>query len=74
MIEGFILSNKFRKIIFDAFASGETHIDRVIKKYRLIPSVAHRVVNEFLDEEILEKHENRYQLTAKGEKLKLSLQ
>ena len=73
MTEGFILSNKYRKIIFDAFASGETRVDHITKKYHIIPAVAQRVITELLNQGIIEKHDDEYQLTAEGEKLKLNL-
>jgi len=59
MDEGFILSNKYRRSIFDELASGETDINRIAKKHRIIIQVAERV--------------NRYILTDKGEKLAISI-
>ena len=73
MDEGFILSNKYRRAIFDGFASGETDIDRIAKKHHIVRIVAHRVVNEFVDGGILEKKGNKYVFTEKGEKLVQSL-
>ena len=73
MDEGFILSNKYRRTIFDGFASGETDIDRIAKKHRIVRIVAHRVVNEFVEGGILEKKGNKYVFTEKGEKLVQSL-
>jgi len=69
MDEGYILSNKFRRTIFDGFASGETNIDRIIKKHRIIKNVAIRVVNDFIDGGIVEKKNNQYFLTDEGKKL-----
>jgi predicted transcriptional regulator len=69
MDEGYILSNKFRRAIFDALASGETNIDYITKKYRIIPTVAKKVVDDFIKGGILEKNGNKYTFTKEGEKL-----
>ena len=69
MDEGYILSNKFRRTIFDSFASGETDINFIVKKHRIIPSVAKKVVDDFISGGILEKKGNRYHLTEEGERL-----
>ena len=69
MDEGYILSNKFRRTIFDGLASGETDINRIIKKHRIIPNVAKRVIDDFISGGILEKKGNRYHLTEEGKKL-----
>lgn len=69
MDEGYILSNKFRRAIFDGFASGESNIDRIAKKYRIIHSVAIRIADDFINGGILEKKGKRYVLTNEGKKL-----
>ena len=69
MDEGYILSNKYRRAIFDGFASGETSIDRIAKKHRIIRNVAYRVAEDFISGGILEKKGNEYFLTKEGEKL-----
>jgi predicted transcriptional regulator len=69
MDEGYILSNKFRRTIFDALASGETNIEYITKKYRIIPTVAKKVIDDFINGGILKKNGNRYILTKEGEKL-----
>ncbi len=73
MDEGFILSNKFRRVIFDGFASGETNIDRIAKKHRIIRNVARRVADDFINGGIVEKKGNRYVLTEEGEKLAVKI-
>ena len=73
MDEGFILSNKFRRAIFDEFATGETNIERIIKKHHIIKVVAYRVVNEFIEGGVIEKKGNTYVLTKQGEKLVASI-
>ena len=69
MDEGYILSNKFRRVIFDGFASGETDINRIAKKYRIIPNIAKRVVDDFINGGILEKKGTKYNLSKEGKKL-----
>jgi predicted transcriptional regulator len=69
MDEGYILSNKFRRIIFDALSSGETNIKMISKKYRIIPIVTQKVIDDFISGGILEKKRNKYILTKEGEKL-----
>ena len=69
MDEGYILPNKYRRAIFDGFASGETSIDRIAKKHRIIRNVAYRVAEDFISGGILEKKGNEYFLTKEGEKL-----
>ena len=70
MDEGYIISNKFRRVIFEGFASGETNIQRIAKKHRIIPMVAKRVTEDFINNGILEKKGNRFILTDEGKKLK----
>jgi predicted transcriptional regulator len=69
MDEGFILANKFRRVIFDELVAGETDIKRIAKKNRLIPRVAQRVIDEFVTGGIVEKKGNRYVFTDEGNKL-----
>lgn len=69
MDEGYILSNKYRRIIFDGFISGETNINYIVKKHRIIPAVARKVINDFIEGGVIEKKGSRYVLTKEGEKL-----
>ena len=69
MDEGYILSNKFRRTIFDALSSGETNINMISKKYRIIPIVTQKIIDDFISGGILEKKGNKYILTKEGEKL-----
>ena len=69
MDEGFILANKFRRVIFDELVSGETDIKRITKKNRMIPRVAQRVIDEFITGGIVEKKGNMYVFTDEGKKL-----
>ncbi len=69
MDEGFIISNKFRRVIFDGFASGETDINNIAKKHRIIKNIAIRITTEFINGGLIEKKENKYLLTEKGKKI-----
>ncbi|MFW6121038.1 MAG: winged helix-turn-helix domain-containing protein [Petrotogales bacterium] len=69
MDEGFILSNKYRRAIFDEFAAGETNIKRIAKKHRIIPTIVQRVVDDFIKGDIIKKQGKKYVFTKKGEKL-----
>ena len=69
MEEGFILSNKYRRAIFDELASGETNIYRIAKKHRIFKTIAERVINDFLEGGIVEKKNNQYIFTKEGQKL-----
>lgn len=67
--EGYILSNKYRRAIFEELASGEKNINRIAKKHRIIQKIAQRVIDNFVDEGIVEKQGNLYVFTKEGEKL-----
>ena len=69
MDEGYILSNKFRRAIFDGLASGENDLDLIAKKHRIILNVAKRIVDDFITGGILEKKGKKYILTEEGKKI-----
>jgi len=69
MDEGYILSNKFRKAVFYGFARGESDIRLISKKHRIIPRIANKILNDFIENDIIEKKDNKYVLTKKGEKI-----
>jgi predicted transcriptional regulator len=69
MEEGFILSNKYRRVIFDELTSGETNLDRIAKKHHIVRRVVQRVIDEFMNNGIIEKKENTFILTEKGKKI-----
>lgn len=69
MDEGFILANKFRRVIFDELSSGKVDIIRIAKKNRIILTVAQRIIDEFITNGIVEKKENMYVFTDEGKKL-----
>ena len=67
--EGFILSNKYRRAIFDGLVAGERDIQRIAKKHHIIRLVAQRVIDDFVKGGIVEKKGNSYVFTKEGEKL-----
>jgi len=67
--EGYILSNKYRRAIFEELASGEKNIYRIAKKHRIIKTIAQRVVDDFVKGGIVEKQGNSYIFTKDGERL-----
>jgi len=69
MDEGYILSNKFRRIIFNEFVSGEKNINRIAKKNRIVIGIVKKIVDDFIIGGIVEKTGDNYSLTKKGEKL-----
>ena len=69
MDEGYILSNKFRRTIFDSFIAGEKNLKNIAKKHRIIYNVAEKIVQDFIKNGIVEKKTEGYVLTKDGEKL-----
>ncbi len=69
MDEGYILSNKFRVTVFEGIATGESNIDRIAKKYRIIPNVAKKIAEDLVRTGYLEKKDNKYILTRDGERI-----
>ena len=69
MDEGYILSNKYRKIIFDEFASGEDNINRIAKKNHIINNVAKKILFDFIKCGIIEKKNNKFHLTKEGNRI-----
>jgi predicted transcriptional regulator len=69
MDEGFILSNKYRRAVFDELAAGETDIRRIAKKHRIFQTIAERVINDFVKNGVVEKKNDGYVFTKEGEKL-----
>ena len=69
MDEGYILANKFRRVIFDELVAGESDLRRIAKKNRIIPRVAQRTMDEFVAGGIVEKQGAKYVFTEEGKKL-----
>ena len=70
MDEGYILSNKYRKAIFYEIASGESNINYISKKHRIIRAIANKTIYDLMKNDIINKKNNRYVLSKKGEKIK----
>jgi len=69
MDEGYILSNKFRRAIFDSFVAGEKNLKFIAKKHRIIYNVADKIVQDFIKNGIVERKPEGFVLTKDGEKL-----
>ncbi len=67
--EGFVISNKIRKALFIEIASGETSLNRIIRKHRLIEQAARRAAEELKEHGIIEEGEEGYRLTELGAKI-----
>lgn len=70
---GFILSNKFRKMIFDDIVSGDNDIESICRKNHIPKKVARDLVDEMVEMGILEKKGESYHLTEEGKKLAYKL-
>lgn len=68
-IEGFILSNKFRKAVFLEISSGEKSLDRIAKKHHLLHQMVERVAQEMLDKGLIKEKDGAFTLTEEGEKI-----
>lgn len=69
MDESYILANKYRKLIFEALNSGQTNIEFIAKKHRIVQRIAQKVIDDFEKQQLVEKKQNRYILTNKGKKI-----
>ena len=69
MDEGYILANKYRKLIFEALNSGQTNIEFIAKKHRIVRSIATKIINDLEKQQLVEKNHNKYILTDKGKKI-----
>ena len=71
MDEGYILSNKFRRVIFEGLVSGEKNINLISKKHRIALIITKKIIDDFIKNKIIKKKGNVYLLTEEGEKLAL---
>ncbi|RLF53064.1 MAG: hypothetical protein DRN24_02145 [Thermoplasmata archaeon] len=69
MDEGYILSNKYRRILFDGLSSGETDLYMIAKKHHIVLSIARKITEDFIKQGIVEKKNGKYVLTKEGEKI-----
>ena len=68
MKEGFIISNKVRKVVFAAIASGEKRIEITAKREHLALPQAERALKELVEKDFIEAVEGELNLTGEGEK------
>jgi predicted transcriptional regulator len=68
MKEGFIVSNRVRKAIFSAVASGADNIEQIAKKEHLMPAQAQKALKELTDNELIGERDGMLHLTEEGEK------
>jgi len=68
MKEGFVVSNRVRKSIFTAVASGIDTIEQISKKERLQMVQAQKGLRELIDEKLIDEKEGKLTLTEEGEK------
>lgn len=68
MKEGFVVSNRVRKSIFTAVASGIDTIGQISKKEHLQMVQAQKGLRELIDEKLIDEREGRLILTEEGEK------
>ncbi len=69
MHESFVVGNKIRLAVFVEVLSGESGIERIVKKHRLIPQAAERAADELAEQGIVSRSEGKLALTDVGTKL-----
>ena len=69
MDDGFILSNKFRRAVFNEIISGESDVVRIAKKHRIVSSVVEKIIGDFVNGNIVSEKNGRYFLTINGKKI-----
>ena len=67
--EGFILSNNIRKAVYLEIASGETSLDKIAKRHRIIPTLVNTAITEIVEEGLIKKTRKGYVLTDQGTKI-----
>ncbi len=67
--QGYILSNKYRVMIFDELIAGETNITRIAKKHRIIPRIAEKIITDFKNHGLIEENKGYITFTEEGRKL-----
>ena len=73
MDEGYILSNKFRKAIFQEIVSGEDDIKTIAKKHHIPLKIAENIIQDLVNGKLLEEKNRKYVLTREGEKIATKL-
>ncbi|MCD6331490.1 MAG: hypothetical protein J7L80_04745 [Thermoplasmata archaeon] len=68
MEEGFIISNKIRKVVFIEIASGEGNLKRIAKKHHLMEQAVKNAAEELKAHKLIEEKDG-YKLTEYGMKI-----
>jgi predicted methyltransferase len=69
MDEGYILSNKYRKTIFDSIIAGDNNINFIVKKHRIVKRIADKIVKDLEENGLIKVDGNVVEFTEEGEKL-----
>ncbi len=69
MEEGFIISNRIRKVVFIEIASGEGNLKRIAKKHHLMEQAVKNAVEELMQHKLIEEEKDGYKLTEYGVKI-----
>ena len=67
--EGFILSNKHRKAVFQEIATGEISAKTIAKKHHLHHTMVENAVRDLREIELVTGHDNNLVLTSQGTKV-----
>ena len=67
--EGFILSNKHRKAVFQEIATGETSAKTIAKRHHLHHTMVENAINDLKETELITGHDNNLVLTSQGTKV-----
>jgi len=67
--EGFIVSNKVRRMVFKEIQAGVGDIDQIAKKCHLIKRSVETAVDDLIKGGVIDEKEGRLSLTKKGEKI-----
>lgn len=68
-IEGFILSNKFRKAVFLEISSGEDSLSRIAKKHHLLLPMVEKVAEDMVGKQLIREENGKFGFTGRGEKI-----
>lgn len=69
MEEGFVLSNKFRKVIIDELAIGDADAETISKKHHIPISAIEKAINDLKKIGLVKENKDRYSLTKQGRKV-----
>ena len=67
--EGFILSNKHRKAVFQEIATGETSAKTIAKRHHLHHTMVENAINDLKEIKLITGHDNNLVLTSQGTKV-----